>query len=61
MTSTHQKNAPAQEPSAKPRGRPREGQMPEMIPDTPENVMKALVSAPPRAEDDWDYLKDSPG
>ena len=43
----------------KPRGRPATKPMPEQIPDTPENVMKALVSAPPRAKNDWDYLKNS--
>ena len=29
--------------------------MPEPIPDTPENVARALMTAPPR--EDWDYLK----
>ena len=45
----------------KPRGRPATKPIPEPIPDTPENVMKALVSAPPRAKNDWDYLKNSKG
>ena len=31
--------------------------MPEPIPDTPENVARALVSTPPKDEGDWDYLK----
>lgn len=30
---------------------------PEPIPDTLENVLKALVEAPPVKPDDWDYLK----
>lgn len=33
------------------------GQMPEKIPDTPENVMRAIVTTPPKAEDDWRYLR----
>ena len=49
------------EESAKPRGWPREKSMAPLIPDTPENTMKTLVNAPPRAEDDWDYRKDSVG
>ena len=32
--------------------------MPASIPDTPENVARALVTTPPKNEDDWDYLKD---
>ena len=40
------------------RGRPVEKPMPEMIPDTPENVARALVTTPPKDEGDWDYLKD---
>ena len=40
------------------RGRPVEKPMPEPIPDTPENVALALVTTPPKGDDDWDYLKD---
>ena len=40
------------------RGRPVEKPMPAAIPDTPENVARALVSTPPKDEGDWDYLKD---
>ena len=32
--------------------------MPEPIPDTWENVLKALLSTPPKNRDEWDYLKD---
>ena len=42
------------------RGRPVEKPEPEQIPDSPENVLRALMTAPPRAEDDWDYLKRRP-
>ena len=31
--------------------------MPEPIPDTPENVARALVTTPPKGEGDWDYLR----
>ena len=41
-----------------PRGRPVEKQMPEPIPDTPENIALALLTTPPKSEKDWDYLKD---
>ena len=32
--------------------------MPALIPDTPLNVVHALVITPPKDESDWDYLKD---
>ena len=49
-------------PTAKPkkhrRGRPVELEMPDPIPDTPENIARALLTTPPKGEDEWDYLKD---
>ena len=39
------------------RGRPPVMVMPERIPDTPENVMRAICGTPPSAADDWDFLK----
>ena len=49
-------------PDAKPkpalRGRPVKNTMPEPIPDTPENIARALLTTPPKGEDEWDYLKD---
>lgn len=42
----------------KPRGRPTEKTMPEPIPDTPENVMRAILATPPKREDEWNYLKE---
>ena len=42
----------------RPRGRPVERPMPDPIPDTPENVARALLTTPPKGEDEWDYLKD---
>ena len=40
------------------RGRPVEKEMPKPIPDTPENVARALLSTPPKEDGDWDYVKD---
>ena len=37
------------------RGRPVEKPMPEPIPDTPENIARAIVRGPPKKE--WDYMK----
>ena len=39
-------------------GRPVKNTMPEPIPDTPENIARALLTTPPKKEDEWDYLKD---
>ena len=41
------------------RGRPVEKEMPEPIPDTLENIAKAVLSTPPKSEDEWKYLKKS--
>ena len=37
-----------------------ETRMPERIPDSPENIMRALVEAPPKKVRDWEYLKAEP-
>ncbi len=42
---------------SRPRGRPVEKPMPERIPDTPENIARAIMQGPPKKE--WDYLKES--
>ena len=39
-------------------GRPRELTMPEPIPDTPENVARALLNTPPKRREEWDYLRE---
>ena len=39
------------------RGRPA-CPMAEPIPDTPENVVRALMTTPPKRRDGWDYLQD---
>ncbi len=40
----------------RPRRRPVEKEWPETIPDTPENVARAIMAGPPKRE--WNYLKD---
>lgn len=40
----------------KPTGRPP-NPWPDRIPDTSENIMRALVSAPPKKRREWGYLK----
>ena len=41
------------------RGRPPTLIMPEAIPDTPENIARAVLTAPHKK--DWDYLKPGSG
>ena len=41
------------------RGRPVEKRWPDRIPDTPENVARALVRAKPKKQDEWKYLKEA--
>ncbi len=44
--------------TAKPkRGRPVEKPLPEPIPDTPENIMRAVLATPNKRDDEWDHLK----
>ena len=42
-------------PKPAPRGRPVKLKMPEPIPDTPDNVARAIMRGPPKKE--WRYLK----
>lgn len=39
------------------RGRPPEYPMPEPIPDTPENILKAILGTPPRKREDWQHIR----
>ena len=32
--------------------------MPELIPDTPENIARALLNTPPKDKDEWEFLRD---
>ncbi len=40
------------------RGRTPKRAMPEPIPDTPENIMRAIVNTPLKRDDEWRYLQD---
>ena len=31
--------------------------MPEPIPDTPENIARALLASPPKKDEEWEYMK----
>ena len=42
----------------KKRGRPAKHTMPEPIPDTPDNIMRAIVNTPPKTDDEWRYLSE---
>ncbi len=33
--------------------------LPEPIPDTPENVARAILGTPPKAKSEWRYLRDA--
>ena len=39
--------------------RPADSDLPEPIPDTPENIMKAILDTPPKRADEWRYLQDA--
>ena len=43
--------------SKKVRGRPPVNEWPEQIPDTPENVARAILTTPPKKDDEWEYMK----
>jgi len=45
------------DPPKRPRGRPVKYPLPEPIADTPENIMRALLAAPPKGENNWDYIQ----
>lgn len=44
----------------RPQGQPPKP-MPDRIPDTPENIMRALIAMPPKKPEEWDYLKEKGG
>ena len=41
----------------RPRGRPAVRVMPDPIPDTPENVVRALCQGPPKSVGQWEFAK----
>ena len=40
-----------------PRGRPPVKDWPEQIPDTPDNVLRAVLSTPSLRRDQWNYMR----
>ena len=38
---------------------PTKSALPDPIPDTPENIMKAILNTPPKDPDEWRYLQDT--
>lgn len=48
-------------PTKRRTGRPVEKPLPPPIPDTPESIAFALVTTPPKTEDEWEYLKEDKG
>ena len=47
-----------QQPNPKrPRGRPVTRPMAERIPDSPENIARALFATPPKKAHEWAYLR----
>lgn len=40
------------------RGRLSKREWPDPIPDTPENIMHAIVNTPPKKPDEWRFLQD---
>ena len=62
---TQPRNAPmnkegvvSKKPKKAKRGRPVEYPMPEPIPDTPENIMKAFLKTPPRKREEWKFFQE---
>ena len=41
----------------RPKGRPPVNEWPEQIPDTPENIARAILTTPPKKNDEWEYMK----
>ncbi len=42
-------------PPQQPRGRPAKRNLPEPIPDTPENIARAILTTSPKPDDEWRY------
>ena len=45
-------------PMKRKRGRPVKHPLPEPIPDSPENILKALLATPPRKREDWRNIQE---
>ena len=44
----------------RPRGRPVEYPYPEPVPDTPENIARALMETPPKEPHEWKFMRHAP-
>ena len=40
------------------RNQPAKSVLPDPIPDTPENIMQAILTTPPKDPDEWRYLQE---
>lgn len=47
--------------SKSPRGRPVKYPLPEPIPDSPENIARAILATPPRKREDWRHIQEREG
>ena len=52
----NQKNQ-TKRPRGRPAGQSKHSEHFDHIPDTPENIAKALFSTPPKKDSEWEYLK----
>lgn len=41
-----------------PRGRPVEYPLPDPIPDSPENIARALLATPPKKQKEWRHIRE---
>ena len=48
----------SKKPKKAKRGHPVEYPIPEPIPDTPENIMKAFLKTPPRKREEWKFVQE---
>ena len=55
--SDNEKKDQTKHPRGRPAGQSKYSEHFDHIPDTPENVAKALFSAPPKRNKEWKYLK----
>ena len=55
--SDSKKKEETRQPRGRPAGQSKYSEHFDHIPDTPENVAKALFSSPPKQKDEWKYLK----
>lgn len=52
-------NDTVNEPTKRFRGRPADHTLPVPIPDTPENIARAILTTPPKPDNEWRYLNEA--